>query len=76
MRSPIGMKVITSGRVVVINSGFYRNVVGVIVKPGGIPPAGISTENVRKEAALDSRAFVILALVEKKIQSEYGTTGI
>ncbi|KAI8839115.1 antiviral helicase [Chytriomyces cf. hyalinus JEL632] len=65
MRSPLGPKVATPGRVIVVNSGFYRNVVGVILKAGTVPPAGVSYESVRREALSDGRAFLVLAVVEK-----------
>ena len=64
MRSPLGSKVAVPGRVIIVNSGFFRNVVGVILKPGIVPPVSASHETARREATADGRAFIVLAVVE------------
>ncbi|KAI9327811.1 antiviral helicase [Zopfochytrium polystomum] len=67
MRHPVGIKAATVGRIVVINNGFYRNCIGVIVKAGSVPPsAAIGTsESIRREATMGRNAFRVLAVVEK-----------
>ncbi|KAJ3008378.1 UNVERIFIED_CONTAM: hypothetical protein HDU68_003136 [Siphonaria sp. JEL0065] len=65
MRSPTGSKVVSPGRVIIVNSGFFRNVVGVVLKPGVVPPVSVSHETARREAVADGRAFIVLAVVEK-----------
>ncbi|KAJ3392195.1 hypothetical protein HDU84_004687 [Entophlyctis sp. JEL0112] len=67
MRNPVGIKAAVPGRVVIINSGFYRCIIAVIVKAGVVPPAGASMENVRRDAAVTGKAFLVLGVVEKLV---------
>ncbi|KAI8621867.1 NUC185 domain-containing protein [Chytriomyces sp. MP71] len=76
MRSPIGPKVATPGRVIVVNSGFYRNIVGVILKAGTVPPASVSSESMRREAQVDGRSFIVLAVVEKMEPAAYAAVDL
>jgi hypothetical protein len=72
MRHPLGIKATTvPGRVIIVNSGFYRNTVAVIIKPGSVPPnSGSSTalfggDLLRKEGSTSKHAFIVLAMLEK-----------
>ncbi|KAJ3400300.1 hypothetical protein HDV05_001162, partial [Chytridiales sp. JEL 0842] len=42
IRNPVGTKAAGVGRVVVVNSGFVRNAMGVIVKAGSVPPMAVA----------------------------------
>ncbi|KAJ3135035.1 hypothetical protein HK100_003090 [Physocladia obscura] len=65
LRTPVGTKAASPGRVIIVNSGFFRNAIGVILKAGAVPAAGTSNESLRREATIDGRAFIVLAVVEK-----------
>jgi antiviral helicase SKI2 len=74
MRNPVGVKAATVGRVVVVNSGFYRNAMGVIVKAGNVPPPTVqgNVGIIRREAVTmhDPRAFIVLVVVEKREETK------
>ncbi|KAJ3053769.1 hypothetical protein HK097_003454, partial [Rhizophlyctis rosea] len=71
VKSPVGNKALSQGRIVVVNSSFYRNTVGVILRSGGsssrtLAPARASSAAAVKKEADDDRIYSILLLVEKR----------
>ncbi|KAJ3044020.1 hypothetical protein HDV00_003549 [Rhizophlyctis rosea] len=71
VKSPVGNKALAQGRVIIVNSSFWRNSVGVILRSGAgatkaVAPARASSAAVAKKDQGDDRLFTMLLLVEKK----------
>ncbi|KAJ3283372.1 hypothetical protein HK104_010409 [Borealophlyctis nickersoniae] len=70
VRSPVGSKALSQGRIVVINSSFYRNAIAVILRSGGnssqsLVSARSTTAAITKREG-EERMYTVLILTEKR----------
>ncbi|KAI8852185.1 NUC185 domain-containing protein [Chytridium lagenaria] len=68
LRTPAGARSLVPGRVVIVNSGFYRNTLAIILQQGMVASGmGMAVGEVaRADVGRGGKPFVFLLLVEKK----------
>jgi antiviral helicase SKI2 len=79
IKTPIGIRSLSSGRVVVVNNTMYRNTVGVILKSGNAmniaqtpQTAARSSQGTFSNIDREGKTFWVFLLIDKKISNDHG----